>query len=425
MAMTNSLKRTICACACALGVAAAPGTVSAQSNTESGWVTTWSASPQPIWEGNFPLPTLLPFNLWQQTLRQPLRISLGGKSFRIVLSNEYGHDPLPVDGVSVAVSTGGGAIDLSTHHAVTFSGQGAFVIPAGAPMVSDPVPMEVASLSELAVSMHFSRPTEIRTFHWDGQETSYLAPGDQTGAAEMTDAAELPTRIFLSDILVEANPEVRGVVAYGDSITDGAASGPDLNARWPDFLAEALVGSNVAVVNAGISGARLLHSKMGENALARFDRDVLSRPNIRTVVLLMGINDISWPGQAFAPDDPFLTLDALKAAYAQLSARARMNGIRLVVGTLTPFKDALSGSPLEGYYSPERDRLRQELNSWIRSSDLFDAVVDLDRLVADPDDPDRIRADLQADHLHLSPEGNRVVAAAMSPDVLFGEDAAK
>lgn len=425
MTTKNTVKQTICACVCALGVSVGPSTGSAQSSQESTWVTTWSASPQPTWEGDFPLPTLLPFNLWGQTVRQPLRVSLGGSSFRIVLSNEYGDKPLLVDGVSVAASTGGGAIDPSRNHAVTFSGNSSFVIPAGAPMVSDPVPMEIANLSELAVSMHFAQPTEIQTFHWDGQETAYIAPGDQTGAEALSDATELPTRVFLSDVLVEAESKVRSVVAFGDSITDGAASGPDLNARWPDFLAENVVGSNVAVVNAGISGGRLLQSKMGENALARFDRDVLSRPNVRTVVVLMGINDIAWPGQSFAPNDPFLTVDDLKVAYSQLSVRARMKGIRLVVGTITPFKDALAGSPLEGYYSPKRDALRKELNDWIRSSDLFDAVVDLDRLLADPSDPDRIFAELQADNLHLSPTGNKAVADALSLEVLFGADLPK
>lgn len=425
MSTKISVKQTICACVCALGVAVGPSTGTAQSSQGSNWVASWSASPQPTWDGDFPLPTLLPFNLWGQTVRQPLRVSLGGTSFRIVLSNEYGDKPLLVDGVSVAASAGDGAVDPSSSHAVTFSGNSSFVIPAGAPMVSDPVPMEIANLSELAVSMHFAQPTEIQTFHWDGQETSYVAPGDQTEAEYLSDAAELPTRIFLSGILVEAEPNVRSVVAYGDSITDGASSGPDLNARWPDFLAENVVGSNVAVVNAGISGARLLQNKMGENALARFDRDVLSRPNVQTVVVLMGINDISWPGQTFAPNDPFLTVDELKVAYSQLSVRARMNGVRLVVGTLTPFKDALAGSPLEGYYNPKRDALRKELNDWIRSSDLFDAVVDLDRLVADPSDPDRILADLQADNLHLSPAGNKAVADAMSLEVLFGADLPK
>jgi lysophospholipase L1-like esterase len=183
-----------------------------------------------------------------------------------------------------------------------------------------------------------------------------------------------------------------------------------------------LAGQNVAVMNAGISGARLLQSKMGENAIARFDRDVLAKPNVNTVVLLMGINDIAWPGQVFAPNDRVLVRDELVVAYRQLIARAHLRGIRIVAGTLTPFQGALKGTQLDGYYSKQRDKLRLEVNEWIRTSGEFDAVVDLDNLVAKPGSPLEIRDDLQADHLHLSAKGNALVADSLTPEILFGND---
>ncbi len=270
------------------------------------------------------------------------------------------------------------------------------------------------------MSFFISGPMPIDTYHWDAEEVAYIGSGNQVASTTIEEPTENTTRIYLSDVLVEAPVETRAVVAFGDSITDGAASGPGLNARWPDFLAENLTGDNVAVVNTGISGARLLNSRMGENAAARFTRDVLSVPNLETVVVLIGINDIAWPGQSFGPQDPFLTKEELIAGYRQLIALAHSHNVRIVAGTLTPFKDALKGSPLEGYYNEQRDALRQQVNEWIRTSGEFDAVVDLDKLVADPDDPLAVQSDLHADHLHFSPKGNKMVADALTPAILFG-----
>lgn len=385
------------------------------------WVGTWAASPQPTWDGDFPLPTTLPFNLWNQTVRQKVRVSLGGRTFRIVLSNEYGTAPITLDAVHVALpGEDGSAIDPVSDKVVTFSGSERLTIPAGAPAISDPISLDVPAQGDIVVSFFAAGPVPIDTFHWDAEATGYIGAGNQVAEAVIGEAATTTTRIFLSDVLVEAPEGAGTVVAFGDSITDGAASGLDINGRWPDFLAAKLAAENVSVLNAGIAGARLLNTRMGENAAARFTRDVLSVPNLKTVVVLIGINDISWPGQAFGPNDPFLKKEELIAGYRQLIALAHSRNVRIVAGTLTPFQDALKGSPLEGYYSAERDALRQEVNDWIRSSGEFDAVVDLDRLVADPENPLALRADLQADHLHLSPAGNRMVAEALTSEILFG-----
>ncbi len=388
---------------------------------DSTWVSTWAASPQPTWAGDFPLPTLLPFNLWNQTVRQKVRVSLGGDKLRIVLSNEYGKVPLSIDSVHIALpGPGGSAIDPSTDRLVTFSGSEKLTIPDGAPAISDPIDLKVAARGDVVVTFFVSGPTPINTFHWDGEETGYIGERNQVASASIDRPTTTTTRIFLSDVMVEAPAGTKAVVAFGDSITDGASSGLDINSRWPDFLAEDLAPDNVAVVNAGISGARLLNTRMGEDAMARFSRDVLSVPNLRTVVVLIGINDIAWPGQSFGPNDPFLTKEQLIAAYRQLIALAHAHNVRIVAGTLTPFQDALKGSPLEGYYSQKRDQLRQEVNEWTRTSGEFDAVVDLDKLVQDPSNPLAIRNDLQADHLHFSPKGNKMVADALTPAILFG-----
>jgi lysophospholipase L1-like esterase len=210
------------------------------------------------------------------------------------------------------------------------------------------------------------------------------------------------------------------VVVLGDSTTDGNGATIDANTRWPDFLAARLAPKNVAVLNAGISGARLLGDRMGVNALARFDRDVLSQPRVKSVVVLLGINDISWPGTAFDPQGIRPSADALIAGYRQLIARAHSRGVRVVGATLTPFEGALAGTPLDNYYHADKDRLRQQINAWIRGSGEFDTVIDFDALARDPAHPARLKPEFDSgDHLHPGDRGNQAMADAVDLDVLF------
>ena len=418
VALVRVVRKNTLVAACA--ATALPLLPSAAFASDAIWIKSWAASPQPTWGGDFPLPTLLPFNLWNQTVRQRIRVSLGGGKLRIVLSNEYGKTPLRIDSVHIALPGGDGSkIDVVTDRAVTFSGSTRLVIPAGAPAVSDPVDLHVPARGDIDVSFFVTGRTPINTFHWDAEETGYIGAGDQVASASIDQPSTTTTRVFLSEVLVQAPATARAVVAFGDSITDGAASGIDKNFRWPDFLADRLAADNIAVVNAGISGARLLNTLMGENAMARFSRDVLSVPNVRAVVVLIGINDIAWP--TFDPAARVLTAEELIAGYRQLIATAHAHNVRIIAGTLTPFENALKGSPLQGYYNAQRDELRRRINDWIRAGGTFDAVVDLDRLVADPGDPLAIRDALQADHLHFSVEGNKLIANALTPAILFGD----
>ncbi|WP_020587719.1 SGNH/GDSL hydrolase family protein [Desulfobacter curvatus] len=386
------------------------------------WVKTWTASPEPTWTGDFPLPTLLPFNLWNQTVRQKVRVSLGGDRLRIVLSNEYGKAPLTIESVHIALpGSEASAIETGTDTVVTFSGVERLVIPAGAPAISDPIELSVPALGEVVVSFFVPGPMPIETFHWDALEIGHIGIGNQVSNGFIHQPTETTTRIFLTDILMQAPLNTKVVVAFGDSITDGAASGLGTHSSWPDFLAENLVLNNVAVLNAGISGARLLDTRMGENAMARFSRDVLSVLNLKTVIILIGINDIAWPGHPFAPNAPFPTKEQLIAGYRQLIAAAHAHNVRIVAATLTPYKDALKDTPLEGYYTQKGDDLRRQINDWIRLSGEFDAVVDLDKQMASPDDPLAIRNAWQSDHLHFSPKGNKAAADLMTLEILFGK----
>lgn len=384
------------------------------------WIGSWTASPQPIWGPDFAFPTNIPATLQDQTIRQVARISLGGKRIRIVLSNEYGSQPLLIGAAHVALADAGSTIVTGTDRPITFGGKASAIVLPGAPLVSDPVDLAVAPLASVAVSVFLPNETQATTFHWDGRQTAYLARGNQVTAKRIDTDTTTGARIFLSGIQVEAAAPAGAVVVIGDSITDGNGATIDANSRWPDFLAARLAPKNVAVLNAGISGARLLGDRMGANALARFDRDVLSQPQVKTVIVLLGINDISWPGTAFDPHGVTPSADVLISGYRQLVARAHARGVRVVGATLTPFEGALPGTPLDNYYQTYKDELRQKINAWIRASGEFDAVIDFDALARDPSHPTRLKPEFDSgDHLHPGDRGNKAMADGIDLDALF------
>jgi lysophospholipase L1-like esterase len=323
----------------------------------------------------------------------------------------------------VALAGKGPAIGDGSDRALTFGGRSSVTIPPGAPILSDPVALAVPDLGSVAVSLFLPEITPTTTWHNEGVQTAYVSgPGDFTGAAGFEPALTFMPRIFLSEIQVDAAPGARAIVTFGDSITDGAASTPDANHRWPDFLAERLhaAGSEVAVINQGISGARVLRDRMGDNALARFDRDVLSQPHADTVVLMMGINDIGWPGTLLVPEgEPAPSAEDIIGGYQQLIARAHANGMRIVGATLTPFENTFAGNPLFGYYNEEKEAKRQKVNEWIRSSGAFDGVIDFDAATRDPANPRHIRADFDSgDHLHPQDTGYKAMADSIDLGVL-------
>lgn len=383
-------------------------------------VATWTASPQPTWDAGFVLPTGAPAELRDQTLRQVARVSVGGTRVRIELSNAYGDRPVTIGAAHIARSAGGAGIETGSDRALSFGGQPSVTILPGAPVLSDPVDLEVAALGEVAVSLYLPQTTPLKTFHWEGRQDAYLVAGNRVADVTLAKGQVLQTRPLLSGVIVDAPRPTRSVIALGDSITDGAGSTPNRNQRWPDVLAARLAQRDVAVLNAGISGGQVLNDGMGVSALARFERDVLGRKADAAIVLL-GINDIAWPGSSFEPQREAMTAERLIAGYRQLIARARTQSLRIVGATLTPFEGALEGSPIRGYYDRDKDRVRQSVNEWIRSSGEFDAVVDFDAVVRDPQHPARfLPAYDSGDHLHPGDAGYRAMAAAIDEALLFG-----
>lgn len=389
----------------------------------SRWIGTWAASPQPTWASDFALPTHIPQQVSNRTVRQVVRVSTGGRRARIVLSNAYGRQPLVIGAAHLAASAGGAAIVPGSDRRLGFGGSPSVTIPPGAPAISDPVDIDVAPLSELSITLHLPEPTPLATFHWDGRRTAYLAPGNVAHAIAFEPDATIDARLFLSGVQVEGDAATAAVVAFGDSLTDGNGSTPGADRRWPDFLARRLAPHHVSVLNAGISGARVLDSLMGENALARFDRDVLGEPRVKAVIVMMGINDIGWPGSPFAPDARPVSADALIAGYRQLTERAHARGVRILGATLPPFEGALRGTPLEGHYSADKERVRQAVNAWIRDGGAFDGVVDFDALLRDPSHPTRLLPAYDSgDHLHPGDAGYEAMAQAIDLRQLLGSD---
>jgi lysophospholipase L1-like esterase len=401
----------------AFALAAGVGFSGAVRAADTGnWIGSWTSSPQPVWAPDFPVPLGIPANLWKQTIRQTARLSIGGGRVRVVLSNEYGKSPLTIGAAEIALAGEGGAIKEGSAHPVTFGGNPTVVIPPGAPAISDPVDMSVDPLALVSVSLYLPEVTPFTTIHWDGHQTAYVGAGNEVANVDFKADSKLTQRAFLTEIMVDAPAGARAVVAFGDSITDGDGSTVDGNDRWPDRLAERLAkvgGPPVAVLNEGISGAKILSDRMGVNALARFDADVLSQPKADTVILMMGINDVGWPGCGLAAHDPEPTAEAIIEGYKQLIARAHAHGLRIIGATLTPFGDAFVGTPFEGYYTPEKEKLRVALNDFIRSG-AFDGVIDFDKVVVDPQKPGYSLSKYdKGDHLHPNPAGYAAMGGAI------------
>lgn len=381
------------------------------------WTPAWMASPQAVWSDTSVFETGLPDSIADVTIRQPLTLGYSAGSLRLVLSNIHGTRPLPVEAVTLARSRGGPQVEASQQ--VLFGGRPAALIAPGAELVSDPVRFAVEAGERVAATLTFGPDAVAQDFHWDARETSYVIDADEPAPKVLS---EMPARLTLSAVLSDRSAR-KVVVAMGDSITDGNGAPMDAMARWPDFLVKDLSPRDIAVVNAGISGGRLLSDGMGRSVLARLGQDALGLPSANTLVLLIGTNDIAWPGSPFSPDEAPMQLERLQAGFLQVASRLHAQGMQLIVGTVPPFRGALPGTPMEAtYWSDEKDALRRALNDWLREADFHDGLVDFDRVLSAPEDDARMSPDHDSgDHLHPGAHGNRAMADAVTTILLKGQ----
>ena len=368
-----------------------------------------------------------------QTLRQIVHTSTGGSAVRVAVTNLYGGRPLEVGAARVALRIDGATIDPDTARPLRFDGQSTIIVPVGEMAVSDRVELSVPALADLAIDLYLpgdpsADPTGA-TYHAAGLTTNYLSPsGNHAGATTLPVERTFQNWFYLSRVDVEAPAGTPVIVTLGDSITDGTASTPDTNSRWPDFLARRLVARDnrpPGVLNAAIAGNRVLddnaglgilrrdanapappppnpNALFGPSALSRLDRDVLTLPGVTHVIVLESTNDI---GMAFESESP--TVAELIAGHTELVERAHARGLQIYGGTLAPFEGAF-------YFRDIGETKRRAFNEWMRTAGVYDAVIDFDAAVRDPAQPSQfIEAYQSGDWLHPSDEGYRVMAEAI------------
>lgn len=376
------------------------------------WVSTWYAPPERAF-----LPPLPSTVFRNQTLRQIVRISKGGKVVRIRISNEFGTQPLCIGEARIAHRAADDVIVPGTDRALTFGGKKSIHIPAAGVALSDPTSLETPSLTDLAVSIYLPENSPATTWHFGGNDTSYISSGNVAAFPMLPSPTTTSSRYFLTGVSVLAESASATIVTFGDSITDGTKSTRNASHRWPDILASRLQRDpnfrHLAVANAGIGGNRLLHPGnpitapylgygpvLGDAALARFDRDVLAQPGVVAVIVLLGVNDLGHPG-AVSPASEAVSVEDLIQGYRQLINRAHASGMSIYGATLLPFAGAEGG-----YYTYPKEVNRHALNAWIRQSKEFDGVIDFDAVVLNPTAPSHLlHAYDSGDHLHPNDAG--------------------
>ncbi len=390
------------------------------------WIGTWSTATQSAQPADAE-------TFRNQTVRLIVRVSAGGERLRIRLSNHYGERAVVIGSAHIARRADGADILGGSDRGLTFRGQAAITIPAGADVVSDPVDLDVPALSDLAVSLFIPDATPAMTAHLLAMQTSYVnATGDATTAVKFPVAKTISSWPFLTGVDVVTSARGAAIVAFGSSLTDGDGTTENANRRWPDVLAERLQkaggrAAGLGVLNQGIIGNRLLNDSpsspaspfgpiLGESGLRRFDRDVLAQPGVKYVLLCLGVNDILFPAFPFTPASEQVTADQIIAGYRELIARAHARSVRIIGTTIPPFEGArFDGAGMKlALFTAERESSRVAVNEWIRKSGAFDGVVDFDHAVRDPDRPARLLpAYASEDLIHPNDAGSAAQAHAI------------
>ena len=410
--MKPELRRSLIALMATLALVAAiarPTAAPDDALRDRHWLGTWTTPPvvQPQ-DANS-----AGFN--NQTLRQIVRVSIGGSELRVRLSNLFGGSDVRVASAHVALREKGAAIKAGSDRTLTFGGTTSATLWAGTTLISDPVRLDVPPLADLAISIYFpvSVPASLPiTYHRVAAQTNYISPpGDHAADPDIAGGTVTRSWFFIAGVDVVAPRSVGGIVTLGDSLTDANVSTPDTNSRWPNALAAKLLaaGRPMGIMNAGTSGGRVLHDDVGESGLRRFDRDVLSQPGVTHVVVLLGINDLRFAALRGGASE--VTADDVITGYKQMILRAHARGIKIIGGTLLPWENETFA---QGAYTPAGGAKHKTINDWIRNSKAFDAVIDFNKVLADPARPTRMLEKWDCgDHLHPNDAGYRYMGESI------------
>jgi lysophospholipase L1-like esterase len=399
-----------------------PGATRTENKSSQNWIATWSTANQDLSNPEMAIVSnayhdLTEFN--NQTIREIIHTTIGGRAIRIRLDNTFGTRPVTFDAVFIGKQKQGGSLLPGSNRAITFNGAKAVTVPKGSEMLSDEIPLAVDAQQNLAISLYISKPTGPATVHRFAFQTNYVSDAGNFAAEENTQhfSKTMGSWFFLKDIEVLAPKEAGGaIVALGDSITDGASSRNDAYDRWTDVLARRLNANHppqtFSVLNAGIGGNRVLSTSpcFGENAQARLNRDVFAHAGVRAIILFEGTNDI---GQPETPVEPKfaecmpktrVSADDLIAGYKQIVAQAHAHHLKIFGATILPFQG------FKGW-TEKGEVVRRVVNRWILESNAFDGVIDFSSALADPANSARLAAQYDSgDHLHPNSAGHEALA---------------
>ncbi len=400
------------------------GSISVRANeapkdsSESGqkWVPTWASAQQTAAPSDLPS---IKFN--NVTVRQIVHVSAGGKRLRVRLSNLFGDAPVEISGATVALSDGGSSIKTSTSKQLKFGGKDGVTIPAGAVSASDPLDFKLPELANVAITIHVVNGPNLITSHPGSRTTSYLLAGNELSVADFKDPIKIDRWYFITGLEIKPKHDARAVAILGDSITDGRGTTTNGNDRWPDQLSKRLRADkktkDIAVLNMGIGGNRLLRDGLGPSAVSRLERDVLQQAGVRWLIVLEGVNDIGTRLSAKKKGETWASAEDIIDGYKQIVARAHAQGIKVYGATITPFGGSF-------YAEPDTVEDRNKINNWILTSGAFDGVIDLAKATCDPARPDYLLAAYDSgDHLHLNPAGYAAMGEAVDLSLFGGKNA--
>lgn len=385
-----------------------------QKNTDTGkkWVGTWATAPQLVEPHNMPPEP----GLTNNSLRQIVRVSIGGDTLRIKFSNEFSTSPVTMKSVQIAVSTGENTINLSTNKELTFGGNTEVTMDAGAAITSDPVAFGLKPRMDVAITIYYGQTSETTTGHPGSRTTSYLLAGNTTTITDFTGAVATDHWYNINTIDVLATPPAACVAILGNSITDGRGSTTNQQNRWPDMLSESLLKNHetqhIGVLNLGIGGNAVLAGGLGPTGINRYKRDILNQSGIRWAIIYHGVNDIGGVRNAEAAET---TANKLIAAYKLMITDAHNRKIRIFGATILPFKG-------NSYYNEHSELCRNTVNDWIRNSGQFDAVIDFDKVMRSPDDSTRLVSTYQNDGLHPDADSYKKMGESIDVNLFVGSD---